>query len=139
MEASASVLWVGHLTVAAIVALIVWAVWAKPIPFPLKATILCIGSAMVPPHILFYDLCILTIAVAFLVRDGMSCGFLPGERTVILICFAALFLVQVPIGPVVCAALLFLAVRRILAYRRLDQAAVPAEAKNFEIKALAGD
>jgi hypothetical protein len=45
----------------------------------------------------------------------------------------------VPIGPVVCAALLFLAVRRILAYRRLDQAAVPAEAKNFEIKALAGD
>ena len=76
---------------------------------------------MVPPYILFYDLCILTVAVAFLVRDGMSRGFLPGERTVILICFAALFFVQVPIGPVVCTVLFFLTVRRILAYRPLDQ------------------
>lgn len=109
--------------VAAIVALTVCVVWAKPIPFSLKAAVLCIGSAMVPPYILYYDLCILTIAVAFLVRDGVSRGFLPGERTVILICFAALFLVQVPIGPVVCAALFFLAARRIGAHRRIDHAA----------------
>jgi len=139
VETSGRVSWGGHLIVAAIVALTVWVVWAKPIPFSLKAAVLCIGSAMVPPYILFYDLCILTIAVAFLVRDGMSRGFLPGERTVILICFAALFLVQVPIGPVVCAALFFLTVRRIFAYRRFDKAVVPAEAKNFEMKVLAGD
>jgi hypothetical protein len=139
VETGGVVSWGGHLIVAAIVALTVWVVWAKPIPFSLKAAVLCIGSVMVPPYILFYDLCILTIAVAFLVRDGISRGFLPGERTVILICFAALFLVQVPIGPVVCAALLFLTVRRIFAYRRLDQAGVPAEVKNFEIKAFAGD
>jgi hypothetical protein len=92
---------------------------------------------MASPYILFYDLCILTIAVAFLVRDGMLRGFLPGERTAILICFAALFLVQVPIGPFVCAALFFLTIRRILAYRRLDRAAVSAAAINFEMKALA--
>jgi hypothetical protein len=138
-ETSGKVSWGGHLVVAAIVALAVWVVWAKRIPFSLKAAVLCIGSAMVPPYILFYDLCILTIAVAFLVRDGLSRGFLSGERTVILICFAALFLVQVPIGPVVCAALFFLAVRRILAHRRLDQTAVPAAANDFEMKALAGD
>lgn len=136
LETSGPVSWGGHLIVAAIVALTVWVVWAKPIPFSLKAAVLCIGSAMVPPYILFYDLCILTIAAAFLVRDGMSRGFLPGERTVILICFAALFLVQVPIGPVVCAALFSLTVRRILAYRRLDEAAVPATANNYEMKAL---
>jgi hypothetical protein len=80
---------------------------------------------MVSPYILFYDLCILSIAVAFLVRDGMSRGFLAGERSTILICFAALFLVQVPIGPLVCAALLFLAARRIVAYRSFDQMVVP--------------
>jgi hypothetical protein len=136
---SGKVSWGGHLTVAAIVALAVWVVWAKPIPFSLKAAVLCIGSVMVPPYILFYDLCILTIAVAFLVRDGLSRGFLSGERTVILICFAALFLVQVPIGPVVCAALFFLTVRRILAFRRPDQTAVPAAANDFEMRALAGD
>jgi arabinofuranan 3-O-arabinosyltransferase len=136
METSGKVSWGGHLIVAAIVALTVCVVWAKPITFSLKAAVLCIGSAMVSPYILFYDFCILTIAVAFLVRDGMSRGFLPGEQTVILICFAALFFVQMPIGPVVCAAVFFLTVRRILAYRRLDQAAVPAADNNFEMKAF---
>ena len=136
---SGPVSWGGHLIVAGMVALTVWMVWARPIPFPLKAAVLCIGSAMVPPYILFYDLCILSIAVAFLVRDGMSRGFLPGERTVILICFAALFLVQIPIGPVVCATLFFLAARRIVAYRPLDRIVVPEEANNFEMNPAAGD
>jgi hypothetical protein len=135
VETSGRVSWGGHMIVAAIVALTVCVVWAKPIPFSLKAAVLCIGSAMVPPYILFYDLCILTIAVAFLVRDGVSRGFLPGERTVILICFAALFLVQVPIGPVVCAAIFFLAVRRIAAHRRIDHAA----ANNCGMTAKVGD
>ncbi|MBV8505550.1 MAG: DUF2029 domain-containing protein [Alphaproteobacteria bacterium] len=135
VETSGLVSWGGHLIVAAVVALTVWIVWTKPIPFSLKAAVLCIGSAMVSPYILFYDLCILSIAVAFLIRDGMSRGFLPGERTAILICFAALFLVQVPIGPVVCAALFFLAARRIVAYRRIDHAA----ANNFEMTAIVGD
>jgi arabinofuranan 3-O-arabinosyltransferase len=138
VETSGRVSWGGHLIVAAIVAPTVWVVWAKPIPFSLKAAVLCIGSAMVPPYILFYDLCILTIAVAFLVRDGVSRGFLPGERTVILICFAALFLVQVPIGPVVCAALFFLAARRIAAYRRLGQDS-PRSRELSEMKPLASD
>ena len=136
---SGPVSWGGHLIVAGMVALTVWLVWARPIPFPLKAAVLCIGSAMVPPYILFYDLCILTIAVAFLVRDGMSRGFLPGERTVILICFAALLFVQVPIGPVVCAVLFFLTVRRILAYRRLDQGVAVGGSEFFETKSLVGD
>jgi len=135
-ETSGPVSWGGHFIVAAIVALTVWVVWAKPIAFSLKAAVLCIGSAMVPPYILFYDLCILSIAVAFLVRDGMSRGFLPGERTVILICFAALFFVQVPIGPVVCAALFFLAARRIAAHRKFDQAITPSDGEFFKMKPL---
>jgi hypothetical protein len=139
VETSGPVSWGGQLIVAAVVALTVWVVWAKPIPFSLKAAVLCTGSAMVPPYILFYDLCILTIAVAFLVRDGMSRGFLPGERSVILICFAALFLVQVPIGPVVCAALFSLAARRIVSYRRLDRPAGSPAANNFEITAIVRD
>jgi hypothetical protein len=138
METSGRVSWGGHLIVAAIVALTVWVVWAKPIPFSLKAAVLCIGSAMVPPYILFYDLCILTIAVAFLVLDGMLRGFLPGERTGILICFAALFLVQVPIGPVICVSLLFLAVRRIAAHRKFDQAIAPDDGESFNMEPLVG-
>jgi hypothetical protein len=30
---------------------------------------------MVPPHVLLYDLCILSIAVGFLVKEGLSRGF----------------------------------------------------------------
>jgi Glycosyltransferase family 87 len=138
-EASASVAWGGHIFVVAAVAIIICVVWGKPTPFSLKAAMLCIGSVMTSPYILFYDLCVLAIGVAFLVRDGVARGFLPGERTVMLTCFAALFLVQVPVGPVVSAVLLCLVARRILAHRRLDRLVLPAETKNFEINSCAAD
>ena len=75
---------------------------------------------MVTPYVLRYDLSMLSIPVAFLVKDGLSRGFLAGERTVILICIAAflLWLALVPIGPVIYVALLFLIARRTMAYYR---------------------
>jgi len=114
---SAWISWTAHLTVAAIVVATVCAAWTKPIPYPLKAAILCIASVTVTPYVLAYDLCILSIAVAFLVRDGLSRGFLPGERTGLVICFAGLFPVATPIAPMICAVMLFLSVRRIVAWR----------------------
>jgi hypothetical protein len=138
-EASGPVAWGGHIFVAATVALTVCAVWTKRIPFSLKAAVLCVGSAMVSPYILFYDLCVLAIGVAFLVRDGIARGFLPGERTAMLICCGILFLVQVPVGPVVSATLFLLAARRIVAYRQLDSALHTAATKNFEMNACAAD
>jgi len=113
--ASAWISWTVHLTVAAIVAAIVCALWTKPIPYSLKAAIICIGAVTVSPYLLAYDLCILSIAVAFLVKDGMSRGFLPGERIGMLICFAGLFPVATPIAPMICAILFLLAARRIAA------------------------
>src|SRR5215469_5349026 len=50
-EAAAPVAWGGHLAVTAIVALTVWVVWAKSVPFSIKAAMLCIGSAMISPYI----------------------------------------------------------------------------------------
>jgi hypothetical protein len=113
--------WTVHLAVAVVVAIAVCAVWAKPIPHSLKAAILCIGALTVTPYVLRYDLCILSIPVAFLVKDGLSRGFLAGERTVILICLTAFLLwlaPMMPVGPVVYPVILFLIVRRIVAYRR---------------------
>src|SRR5262249_23719772 len=75
-----------HLSAAIAVALAVWVVWAKPIPYPLKAATLCIASLLVSPYALPYDLCILSIAAAFLITDGLTHGFLPGERTIMLVC-----------------------------------------------------
>jgi arabinofuranan 3-O-arabinosyltransferase len=118
---SAWISWTVHLAVAAVVTLAVCAVWTKPIPHPLKAAALSIGSVAVTPYVLPYDLCILSIAVAFLVRDGLTRGFLPGERTAMLISFVGLFLLLTPVGPVgplICIILLLLVARRIVAYQR---------------------
>ena len=78
-----------------------------------------------------YDLCILSIPVAFLVKDGLSRGFLAGERTAILICLVAFLLwlaPMMPVGPVVYPVILFLIVRRIVAARCGLLAASPDEA-----------
>lgn len=116
--ASAWLSWTVHLAVAVIVAIAVCTAWAKPIPQSLKAAILCVGAVTVTPYVLQYDLCILSIAVAFLVKDGLSHGFLPGERTAILICVASFlfWLAEIPISPFVDAVILYLIARRIAAW-----------------------
>jgi hypothetical protein len=119
--ASAWLSWTVHLAVAIVVAIAVCAVWAKPIPHSLKAAVLSIGALMVTPYVLRYDLCILSISVAFLVKDGLSRGFLAGERTVIVICIAAFLLwlaPMMPVGEVISPVILFLIGRRIVVYDR---------------------
>jgi arabinofuranan 3-O-arabinosyltransferase len=116
--ASPKIAWSGQLVVSAGVVLATGMLWARSLPYNLRAAALCVGSIMVSPYVLYYDLCILCIAVAFLVKEGMSRGFLPGERTALLLCWPALFLVKTPIGAVVCAILAFLCTQLIMAYHR---------------------
>jgi Glycosyltransferase family 87 len=115
---SVTVAWGGQLLVSAALVMATCVLWAKPMPYNLRAAFLCVGSLLVSPYALFYDLCILTIAVAFLVKDGVSRGFLPGERPAFLLGWSALFLAKIPIGAVVCSVLAFLCIRRIMIYRR---------------------
>jgi hypothetical protein len=116
--ASTAMSWGGQFAVSVIVAIGIWMLWSKPISYNLKAAALCAGSLIVSPYILSYDLCVLSISVAFLVKDGLSRGFLPGERLAILICWCALFNSMVRSGPVICAVLLFFIIRRIVESRR---------------------
>jgi arabinofuranan 3-O-arabinosyltransferase len=115
--ASDALAWLVHAAVAVFVGVWLWTVWAKPVPYALKAAILCTASILVTPYVLHYDLCVLSIAVAFLVSDGLARGFLPGERILMLACFLGLFVIAEPVGPVICAILLFLAARRISAWQ----------------------
>ena len=112
--ASPGVAWCGQLAVSAAMAVVICVLWARPIPFNLRAASLCVGSVIVSPYVLFYDLCILSFAVAFLVNAGLSRGFLPGERTAILLCWPALFFVKAPIGAVVSSVLASLCSRRVM-------------------------
>jgi hypothetical protein len=107
-----------HVTAAIILGWAVWASWTKRLPYSLKASVLCIGSVAVTPFVEPYDLCILSVAVAFFVRDGIARGFLPGERSVITICWVAFyFLMMISAGAVIYVVLLLLTWRRIKAAR----------------------
>jgi alpha-1,2-mannosyltransferase len=114
MGAGDRISWIVHLVVASAVLLAVCAVWAKPIRFSLKAALLCVGSACASPYVLIYDLCILSIAVAFLVQDGLACGFLRGERALIAACWMGLTAIGTPIPAIVCVVLFTLVIRRAL-------------------------
>jgi Glycosyltransferase family 87 len=118
MGAGPSVAWSGQLAVSAAVVLAIGALWAKPLPFTLRAASFSVGSLLASPYLLFYDLCILTVAAAFLVKDCLSRGFLPGERTGMMLCWPALFLVKMPIGAVVCLVIAFICMRRIMVLRK---------------------
>jgi Glycosyltransferase family 87 len=118
LGAAAWVSWPSYLVVAIIVSWSVYAVWAKPVPFTLKAAILCIGVLMMTPYVLAYDYLTLVLAAAYLVKDGLATGFLPGERTVMLVGLISLFFIWVPLEWILCVVLLILVGRRLLAYSR---------------------
>jgi hypothetical protein len=126
--ASDALAWLVQAGLVVLLAAWIWTVWAKPVPHILKAAILCIAAVLVSPYVLHYDLCVLSIAVAFLVSDGLVRGFLPGERVLMLACFLGLFLIAEPVGPMICGTLLCLAARRIGAWQSEGAAAPLATA-----------
>jgi len=111
---SSSAAWTLQLIASVFAAAAVCFLWAGRFPYPLKAASLAIGSLIASPHVHGYDVCILTIGVAFLVKDGLSRGFLSGERTTILLCWGGLFLLSGPVPAIISLVLLCLLVRRAL-------------------------
>lgn len=108
--------WTIHAGFLAIVVPLVARVWLGPAPAPLKAAAAALGAAAATPYMQAYDLLILVVPAAFLVRDMQARGFLPGERWTLLACFLGLFLSPpLPVGPVLVAALLVLVLRRVRA------------------------
>ena len=109
--------WAIQLVVAgAVMAVVCW-VWARPLPHSLKAAALCSAAATATPYVHGHDLCILAIAVAFLVKDGLTRGFLPGDRLIMLLSWILIFLGfrDFSSGWIPCLALLALVVRRAIA------------------------
>jgi hypothetical protein len=113
---SMPIAWAMQLAVAGIVAAVVCWVWARPLPHPLKAAALCSAAAMATPYVHGHDLCVLAIAAAFLVKDGLERGFQPGDRLMMLFSWMVIFLGfrDFSIGWIPCLALLALVVRRAL-------------------------
>jgi arabinofuranan 3-O-arabinosyltransferase len=105
--------WVLHGAVVAATALYVCLLWRSRAPFDLKAAALATGALLVTPYLFIYDLVILAVPMAFLVRAGRTGGFLPGE--VIGLAAASLLVLGIvtPFGLAATITVAALVVRRV--------------------------
>jgi len=93
-------------------AAVIW-IWRNDLPFALKAAALAVGSVMVSPYVLQYDLVLLALPIAWLAMEGFERGFLPYEKIVLSVAWVlprvALPLSQgarIPLAPFVTIALM---------------------------------
>jgi hypothetical protein len=74
--------WVFQWIMSATVTVLLTLMWRSRLSYPLKAAALATGTLLITPYLFLYDLMVLAIAVAFLVRIGLKQGFeryeLPG-------------------------------------------------------------
>ena len=97
---------------------VVW-LWRSQAAFELKAAALAIACLLATPYVLDYDMVVLGIAIAFLVRHGLARGFHPYEISLLALTWAAPFLTRsvaglsgVPLGLIVMLALYAMTLRR---------------------------
>jgi hypothetical protein len=123
--------WALQLLLVGTAAAMLWCLWRSETCFELKAAALATAALLVSPYLFLYDLMVLAIAMAFLIRTGGRTGFLPGEMPA-LACAAALILVfPLTTGPVGLAAILIVAMligRRLRLYQPDAPARLPAAA-----------
>lgn len=103
------------LTVAAAIFLCV--LWRSKRPFALKAAALAAGALIATPYVYLYDLVVLAVPVAFLIRLALKDGFLRGETASLAIAAALIFifpLVKWPVGFIGVTIVAGLIVRRAL-------------------------
>ena len=86
-----------------------------------RSAALAAGILLSVPLALIYDLMLLTVAIAWLVRAGRGTGFLPWEKSALLFCFLVPLVsrhlahaTHIPLGPLAPAALLALCLMRTL-------------------------
>jgi arabinofuranan 3-O-arabinosyltransferase len=67
--------WLFQWILSATVAVVLAVMWRSRISYPLKAAAVAAGTLLTTPYLFLYDLMVLAIAVAFLVRVGLRQGF----------------------------------------------------------------
>jgi hypothetical protein len=126
----AGLAWTLQLVLAAATALGLGLMWrSRRVCYDMKAAALAAGVLLATPYVYLYDLAILAVALAFLLRSALSTGFLTGERAglaVIVLAFVVLPVAGIPVGTATTLAALILIVRRALALASERAPAAPA-------------
>ena len=71
--------WTLYGSLLTVTAAAVFAIWRSKVSFEIKASALATGTLLATPYIFMYDLMILAVPMAFLLRAGARTGFLTGE------------------------------------------------------------
>ena len=121
------VLGLAHLPAMAVQAVValgaaacVWRVWRRTDVMAVRAPVLVGGALLVTPFALSYDLTLIIIPCAFLIREGLRNGFLPYEKVALFVVIGlsastspfAIWL-GLPIAPVLPVMLVWLGLRRL--------------------------
>jgi len=67
--------WVFQWIMSASVAVVLALMWRSRVSYTLKASALAAGTLLITPYLFMYDMMVLAIPVAFLVRIGLATGF----------------------------------------------------------------
>jgi arabinofuranan 3-O-arabinosyltransferase len=92
---SLTLAWICHGTAAAIIVAWVCVAWLSRAPFAMKAAIFSVGAVICSPYAYMYDLMLLAVPAAYLLRDGRDRGFLPYEMAGLAV--ACLLLLSFPL------------------------------------------
>jgi arabinofuranan 3-O-arabinosyltransferase len=117
--------WLFQWIMSATVAVVLTLVWRSRISYPLKAAALATGTLLITPYLFLYDLMVLAVAMAFLVRIGLRRGFERHELPALGLAAALLMfypLVGAPTGFVATLIVSVLIARRAGLWWRREQA-----------------
>lgn len=92
--------WTLQWSVTGIVAVALVALWRSRVPFEIKAAALATGTLLATPYLYLYDMVVLAIPMALIVRMGLAKGFLNHELAALGVATALLVSFQFVVAPV---------------------------------------
>jgi len=123
--------WIFHWIFAGSVAVVLALMWRSRLRYSVKAAALATGTLLTTPYLCMYDMMVLAIPVAFLLRMGLSSGFLAYELPALacaLAMIAGFILAGVPLGFGATLIVAALVLRRASLWRRPEPAQSMASA-----------
>jgi hypothetical protein len=114
---SESLAWAIHGTAAAVCGLIAVLIWMRPAVFELKGAAAAAAALTATPYLYVYDLVVLGVPLAFLIRLRLRSGFLPYEIPTVAAVAAVVLLtpaVGVPLAPLALLIVWLMILRRLV-------------------------
>ena len=93
--------WIVHWSLAAAIAVALVMLWRSPARYEIKAAALALGAVLATPYVFMYDLVVLAIPTAFVMRQALETGFRKAEIYALVVgggLLVSFCLVTAPVG-----------------------------------------